>query len=84
MIFLIIGYLIGRIGHVINYYYTNNLPIPHHWIIGYIIMLYGLKKEKNNIMLFGIGLIISDFNDLLNFKIFGSDNITKLNFFGVD
>lgn len=72
-LFFLSGYFIGRVSHIINYYYTNHLMIPHHWITGVFILIVGLKIKNLYVVSFSCGLVLSDFNDMLSFKIFQPD-----------
>ncbi|MEI7425246.1 MAG: hypothetical protein WCK10_03960 [Candidatus Staskawiczbacteria bacterium] len=81
---LLIGYSIGRLGHIIG---GDIIWIPHHWIFGIIIMIVPLFFRKVSrkiillVILFGLGVFISDFKDFLTLEIFGADNVFKA-FFG--
>jgi hypothetical protein len=84
-IFIIfIGYAIGRVGHI----YFGYMNAPHHWILGFILIILGLIFRKHFlgllILYFGIGYFISDFNDFLNFKIIGADDFGIKKFWGID
>jgi hypothetical protein len=84
-IFIIfIGYAIGRVGHI----YFGRMDTFHHWILGLILIILGLIFRKHFlgflILSFGIGYFISDFNDFLQLKIIGPDEIGKNKFWGID
>jgi hypothetical protein len=84
---LIIGYVIGRLGHVFG---GSIAWIPHHWIFGLIIMVVPLfsrkitKKTKILIILFGLGVFVSDLKDFLDLKVFEPEDVYAVKFFGVD
>jgi len=84
---LFVGYIIGRVGHVIG---GNIAWIPHHWIFGVIIMVAPLcfkkisKKVKILIILFGLGLVISDFRDFVRLETFQPEDVTIVKFWAVD
>ncbi|MCX6764800.1 MAG: hypothetical protein NTU58_03845 [Candidatus Nealsonbacteria bacterium] len=71
-------------GHIIFGY----MDTPHHWIFGLILMILGLIFRKHFlgllILYFGAGFFISDFNDFLQLKIIGPDEISKNKFWGID
>ena len=79
------GYTAGRIGHI----YGGHLKAPHHWIYG-VAMTFGGKMVWNNffgfaVILFGIGLWISDFKDFQNLKVdFSPDLVENKKFWGFD
>lgn len=81
------GFAIGRIGHIIG---GQIIWIPHHWIFGLIIIGIPLiwkkipKNIKAIIILFGIGVFVSDFRDFLHLEIFGLDEVEVVKFWGVD
>ena len=68
------GFTIGRIGHIVG---GQIMWIPHHWIIGLVIIFIGLicvfiKKIRYLgiiIILIGLGIFISDFDDFLAIKV---------------
>ena len=76
-----IGYVIGRWGdNYVNFWIKDPPWAPHHWIYGALLMMGALFLRGNlNIWVFsfGLGLFISDLQDFLDFKFFGSDNKTK-------
>ena len=84
---LFVGYLIGRAGHVIG---GSIAWIPHHWIFGLIIMFAPLflkkasRKIKILIVLFGLGVFVSDFNDFLRLRIMQPDDVKIVRFWGID
>ncbi len=84
--FLFIGYVLGRIGHV----FYGSVDTFHHWIFGVILIGYStqdsiyFEKYKQYILYFGIGLVISDFIDMTNFRIYGKDIVTEYNLIGID
>ncbi len=85
-----LGYLIGRVGdRYINPLMKDPSWAPHHWIYGAIIMIIGLvlmEKQAMGLWLFsfGLGHLISDFNDFVDLKFIGSDNKENPKFWGID
>lgn len=81
------GYALGRIGHIVG---GNIWWIPHHWIFGVIIAIIPLFIKKISwgiklvIILFALGIFISDFKDFLDFKIFEPENVQTVQFWGID
>jgi hypothetical protein len=73
-----VGYLIGRIGD----YFAGHWNFFHHWIYGVILLFFGVFNIY--ILFFGAGLIISDLNDMLHFRIFGPDEKKEKKFWGFD
>jgi hypothetical protein len=83
-----VGYSIGRIGHV---KLGSKIDFLHHWIYGLILVLVGVlmdfdSKAWSYVLVFsGIGVFISDFYDFLDFRIWGADPpAPKKYFFGFD
>ncbi|HPI67074.1 MAG TPA: hypothetical protein PKZ16_00805 [bacterium] len=78
------SYAIGRITHI----YAGHWNTPHHWIYGIIALVVGIIFYKKNwgiyLILFGLGLIISDFKDMLSLKFFDPDNMRIKKFWTVD
>jgi ABC-type dipeptide/oligopeptide/nickel transport system permease subunit len=79
IIIFIAGYLIGRIGD----YYAGHWDFFHHWIYGVILIIPGILLHDYFIW-FGIGLIISDLKDMVEFKVFGPDEKEIKRFWGID
>jgi len=81
------GYGLGRMGHIFG---GEIWWIPHHWILGVIIVIAPLLFKKISwpikiiVILFGLGVFISDFNDFLALKTFGVDGIEIPKFWGID
>ncbi len=88
IVILSVGFAIGRIGHMMG----GHLKAPHHWIYGVIITFAGmivfffLFEDKWSLFLvaFGLGLSVSDLNDMMEFKIYGVDPPGKKRFWGID
>ena len=85
--FLIIfaGFTIGRIGHI----YGGHLRTPHHWIYGFTMAIGGKAIWDNTfgliIVLFGLGLLVSDFKDFRKLKFdMQPDIVEKKKFWGID
>lgn len=79
IIIFMAGYLVGRIGD----YYAGHWDFFHHWIYGVILLIPGILFHEY-FLWFGIGLIISDLKDMIEFKIFGPDDKETKNFWGID
>lgn len=79
-----IGYIIGRIGHVLG----GQIRSPHHWIYGLILAIGGMffVKEYFGIptIMFGVGLFVSDLDDFIQLKFYGVDAKGKKRFWGID
>ena len=81
------GYGLGRIGHIVG---GSIWWIPHHWILGALLIIIPLFFKKLSLplkiilILFGLGLFVSDFKDFLSFKIIGADDIKIIKFWGID
>lgn len=81
-----IGFASGRIGHILG----GTSVSPHHWIYALLIIILGLllhsKYPKLHlfIIVFGIGLFISDLRDFLNLQFYGADTVTKFVFWSID
>jgi hypothetical protein len=86
LIFIFIGYISGRIGHLIGGVSLS----PHHWIYGFIIMILGLilyrKYSKFYFLIgfFGMGVFISDLNDFWNLQFYGIDTVNIFTFWNID
>ena|SRR3989344_2267764 len=83
------GYIAGRIGHYyINVWIGNPSWVPHHWIYGAVLI--PVSSYFNTtilglvILFFGVGHIISDFNDFLNMEFFSPDKDGKKRFWHID
>ena len=82
------GYVIGRIGHVLG----GQIKSPHHWIYGVALMLVGMTdfliffEDRWSLALiaFGVGLAVSDLDDMIDFKIYGVDPPGKKKFWNID
>jgi len=81
------GYALGRLGHIFG---GNIWFIPHHWIFGVIILIipFFIKKiswgVKLIIILFALGVILSDFKDFVDLKIFEPEDVPAVKFWGID
>jgi len=85
-----IGYVIGRWSDsYLNIWMGDPFWAPHHWIYGIILIIAGLFFLEDyflGIFLFSLGLghFISDLNDFMDLKVFGSDGKDKMRFWDVD
>jgi hypothetical protein len=81
---IFLGYIIGRIGD----YFAGHWDFFHHWIYGAILLIVGLIYNENKLLFylcfFGLGLIISDLDDLLHFRFYGPDEKKDKRFWGFD
>jgi len=78
-----IGFVLGRIGHM----FGGQIKSPHHWIYGFILIVASSFLKENLsflVLLFGLGVFISDFKDFLNLKFYGVDDIEVKKFWRVD
>jgi hypothetical protein len=79
-----LGYLIGRIGD----YFAGHWNFFHHWVYGAIMVIVGIIYWANPLFIylafFGVGSIISDFEDLLHFRIYGPDVKDRKKFWAFD
>jgi len=80
--FLILGYITGRIGD----YFAGHWNFFHHWVYGIILLIIGIFYRNNFFLVysasFGVGLIISDLDDLLHLRIYGPDKKKEKKFWG--
>lgn len=79
------GFAIGRLGHI----YGGHLRVPHHWIYGVVMTVGGGAVWRNTfgifVVLFGIGLWISDFKDFQKLKVdLNPDPPENKRFWGID
>jgi hypothetical protein len=89
-IILFLGFALGRMGHM----FGNQIWwIPHHWILGIIFIFCGLHllyidKSRMSVALFvvifGLGVFISDFDDFLLLKTFEPDSAVASVFWQVN
>jgi hypothetical protein len=88
LIVLFLGYLIGRAGH---FFLGDKINFFHHWIYGLIILIVGIifyiffhKPWGIYLIFFGLGVTLSDLNDMSHLKSFGRDQLRIKKFWGVD
>jgi len=78
------SYALGRFSHM----YFGSLNTPHHWIYGVVALVAGLiffrKKWGAYLILFGLGFILSDFQDMLNLEFYGVDTVMMKVFWGIN
>lgn len=77
-----LGYIIGRwADNYLNIWIHDPIWVPHHWIYGLILMVIGFFYLKDSLGIwatcFGTGVLISDLQDFLDFKVFAKDGKTK-------
>jgi len=79
-----ISYCLGRLGHV----FGGQINGPHHWLYGIPMIIVGIIFWKSIwgkiLVAAGIGCMISDFNDMIQFKIYGVDDVEVKRFWGLD
>ena len=79
-----LGFAAGRIGHI----YGGHLKGPHHWIYGLVMVIPGIIEWQSMafflLMMFGIGVFVSDLKDFLEFKIYGADPPGEKRFWHID
>jgi len=84
LLIVLVSYAIGRVGHVLG----GQLNTPHHWIYGVIAVIIGIIFRKYDwgkwLIAFGLGMIISDFKDMIDGKFFGPDTVKVKKFWGID
>ena len=72
-----LGYFLGRVGDHLG----GHMNIPHHWIYGVLMILFGFSFYEYtlgaNSAYSGIGLFISDYEDFMHFRIYGPDDHKK-------
>lgn len=78
------SYAVGRWSHIVG----GHLNTPHHWIYGIVAIIVGAVFYKHLygwfLISIGIGMVVSDFKDMINLKFFGPDEVEKLKFWGFD
>ncbi|MDO8513297.1 MAG: hypothetical protein Q7S37_02245 [bacterium] len=87
VIFILISfasYAVGRISHILG----GDLNVPHHWIYGVLSIIIGLIFYKHDwgkwLIAFGLGMVISDFKDMIGCKFVGPDDVKIKKFWGID
>lgn len=81
------GYVLGRLGHIFG---GQVWFIPHHWIFGVVFIIVPIFLRKISwktrvlIILFGLGVFVSDFNDFLHLKTFEPESVQAIKFWGID
>jgi hypothetical protein len=80
------AYLVGRAGHVL----LGQTTYLHHWPLGIGLIISSFYFYKKNhwwwtlVMAAGVGLTISDLNDMLNFEVWSLDEPGEPTFWGFD
>jgi hypothetical protein len=84
VIFLIagfVGYIVGRwADNYLNFWIGDPHWTPDHWIYGLLLMILSFFFFGSwwlYVFSFGLGHFISDLNDFLHLKFYGSDNKDK-------
>ena len=77
------GFALGRFGDKIGGHWEG----PHHWVYGLVVVFTGLYTGdfwwKLLLIPGGIGCFISDLNDFLHFRFWGTDIPHKWRFWSV-
>lgn len=77
-----IGFAIGRFGDLLGGHWDG----PHHWIYGLLVIFAGFYVEGLLgvfLIAAGIGCFISDLNDFLHFRFWGTDIPHKWKFWSI-
>lgn len=81
---LFLGFIVGRIGD----YLIGHWNTLHHWVHGVAFIVPGIYFDDSlfwgRVAFFGIGLIISDLEDLRSMRVYGPDEKTEKRFWGFD
>lgn len=84
LLFLVVGflgYVIGRwADNYLNFWLNDPDWAPDHWIYGLALVVASPLFVGNiaiGLFAFGLGHLVSDLQDFLNLKVFGSDNKDK-------
>jgi len=84
LLVIFVSYAGGRISHIIG----GELNVPHHWIYGVIAIIVGAVFYHHSwgwlLIAIGIGMVISDFKDMIDLKFYGPDEVEKKKFWGFD
>lgn len=79
-----LGYILGRIGDRL----AGHWDFIHHWVWGVFCIVFGIFFRTNAFFFYvgflGIGLVISDLNDLLHFRLYWPDEKANKSFWGFD
>jgi len=81
---LFVGFALGRFGDKLG----GHLNTFHHWIWGILFIIGGVYFYSVAILgvlafSFGVGLVISDFDDLLHFRVYGVDEPHEWKFWSI-
>lgn len=84
-----VAYLIGRVSHkYFNVWLGDPVFIPHHWIPGVIMIVIGVYYYQTFLglllMSFGLGMVISDFDDFIHLRTFSKDGPGPKRFWHID
>ncbi len=83
-----LGFAFGRFSHIC----AGRIKVPHCWVYGVIIMFLGIAIDlflfedtwSLHLIALGLGLAISDIEDMAEFKIYGLCSNGKKKFWGID
>jgi hypothetical protein len=89
ILFLFLGYILGRFGHYyLNDWMKNPAWAPHHWLYGLVLVCIGIFYRYDylgiGMISFGVGLFISDLKDFLEGRLIGADEEGEKRFWGID
>jgi len=93
IVFAFIGYVVGRISHIVGGQLGDRgIDVkywPHHWVFGVLAAIIGVIFYKQDLgkwlVAFGVGHIISDWNDLLKGRVFDTSEEPEIKkFWGID
>jgi hypothetical protein len=85
---VLLGYVVGRLSHVYLNVWTGNVNwLPHHWMIGLLMMMGGYIFKGSRVRWWywlGIGVFVSDLNDYWQLRTFEPDSEGPRRFWGID
>ena len=81
------GYAVGRISHIVAH--GRKIQSVHHWVHGLVLFVAGLLLHNRwyglCVAMFGLGLVISDLNDMMAGRFYGlkDHEFEKQKFWGI-
>lgn len=80
---IFIGFALGRFGDLI----FGHMKSTHHWTYGVVLIIIGIiffeKFWGLWLISLGIGMVISDLDDFLHFRVYGVDEPHKWKFWSI-
>lgn len=80
-----LGFTAGRISHIVAH--GRNIQSIHHWVYGIVLIVAGGIFFNSDLRLsligFGVGLVISDLNDLFKLRFYGVQKFEKQKFWDI-